>query len=294
MPGFFSAEDVINLNKAKDDAHQKFNVLRDKLAARTYKTLRGREYAFTGLIRRLDTMICAIDLVFDILPPEKEDIPSTDDTVPATMLIQSFVINVQGCLDNLAWIWVFETGLKDRDGKELQRRAVGLGDDGYWIVRKSFSKPFQKYLKLRKKWFKHVAEFRDSLAHRIPLYIMPFILSETNSKKYYRLEKEAFEAGLKGAYQAYDKLKAQQQKLGAYRPWMTHSPAEKAPAAVFHQQLLQDFLTIDECANRILEELAVFEQRTMASSANPVADILRRWLRAAHDFLCRLRDRFRR
>jgi hypothetical protein len=93
MSGFFSAEDVINLNKAKDDAHKKFDDLRNKLAARTYKTPRGREYAFTGLIRRLDTMIRAIDYVFDILPPEKEGIPSTEETVPATMLIQSFVIN---------------------------------------------------------------------------------------------------------------------------------------------------------------------------------------------------------
>jgi hypothetical protein len=291
MSGFFSAEDVINLNKAKDDAHQKFESLRDKLAARTYKTPRGREYAFTGLIRRLDTMIRAIDYVFDILPPDKEDIPSTDETVPATMLIQSFVINLQGCLDNLAWIWVFETGLESREGSELDRRTVGLGD-GYWIIRKSFSKAFQKYLKQRKKWFQHVSEFRDSLAHRIPLYIMPFILSEPNSKEYYRLEKEAFEAGLKGDYKAYDDLKAQQQKLGAYRPWMTHSPAENAPAAVFHQQLLQDFLTIDEIANKILEELAVFEKRPKASSANPVVDMLFRWSHAARDFRSPIKNWF--
>ena len=61
--------------------------------------------------------------------PEKQDIPSIDDTVLATMLIQSFVINVQGCLDNLAWIWVFETGLKGRDGKDLGRHVVGLGGE---------------------------------------------------------------------------------------------------------------------------------------------------------------------
>jgi len=290
MSGFFSAEDVVNLNKAKDDAHTKFDDLRNKLAGRAYRTSRGREYAFTGLIRRLDTMIRAIDYVFDILPPEKEDIPSTDETVPATMLIQSFVINVQGCLDNLAWIWVFETALKGRDGNELERRAVGLGD-GYWIVRKSFSKPFQRYLKQRKVWFQHVAEFRDSLAHRIPLYILPFILSEPNSKEYYRLEKEAFEAGLNSDYKSYDELKAQQQKLGAYRPWMTHSPAEKAPAAVFHQQLLQDFLAIDECANKILEELTLFEQRSKASTPNPVGSTFSRWPRAAWALLCRLKNR---
>lgn len=293
MPSFFSAEDVAKLNEAKDDAHKKFDELRNRLAARAYKTPRGREYAFTGLIRRLDTMIRAIDYVFEILPPEKEDIPSTDETVPATMLIQSFVINVQGCLDNLAWIWVFETGLKGSDGKDLDRRAVGLGDSSYWIVRKSFSMPFQKYLKQRTKWFQHVSEFRDFLSHRIPLYVVPFILSGPNSKEYHRLEREAFEAGLKGDYQAYDDMKAEQQKLGAYRPWMTHSSAEKAPAAVFHQQLLQDFLTINECANKIMEELALFEQRPKGNSANTIAHILVHWSRAPGRFLCRVRQWFR-
>ena len=60
MSGFFSTEDVINLNNAKEDVHNKFDDLRDKLAARTYNIPRGREYAFTGLIRRLDTTIRAI------------------------------------------------------------------------------------------------------------------------------------------------------------------------------------------------------------------------------------------
>jgi hypothetical protein len=191
-------------------------------------------------------MIRAIDYVFNTLPPEKEDIPDTDDTVAATILIQSFIINVQGCLDNLAWIWVYETNQKDRCGRDLDRRAVGLGE-GYWLLQRSFSKPFRKYLKSRKKWFRHVMEFRDSLAHRIPLYVLPFIVSGPNVTEYNRLQREAFAAT---DYKTYLELKAKQEKLGAYRPWMTHSPTEGAPVAVFHQQMLQDFLTIDECVNK--------------------------------------------
>jgi hypothetical protein len=36
---------------------------------------------------------------------------------------------------------------------------------------------------------------------------------------------------------------------------MTHSQYESAPAVVFHQQLLQDYLTIDEFGEKMLEEL---------------------------------------
>jgi hypothetical protein len=254
MAGFFSEQDVAELNKARDDLHGKFSALKDKLIVRTFRSDRGRAYAFEGLVRRLDTMIRAIDYVFNALPPEKEDIPDTDDTVAATVLIQSFLINVQGCLDNLAWIWVYETGQKDERGCDLDRRMVGLGE-GYSLLRKSFSKPFRKYLKSRKKWFRHVTEFRDSLAHRIPLYVLPFIVSGPNVPEYNRVEREAFAAT---DYKTYLELKAQQDKLGAYRPWMTHSPTEGAPVAVFHKQMLQDFLTIDECANKLLEEIDTF------------------------------------
>jgi hypothetical protein len=261
MAAFFSEHDVAELNKAKDDLHGKFNVLKDTLIARKFKSDRGRAYAFEGLVRRLDTMIRAIDYVFNALPPENEDVPDTDNTVAATILIQSFVINIQGCLDNLAWIWVYETNQKDQRGCDLDRRAVGLGE-GYWLLRKSFSKPFRKYLKSRKEWFRQVSEFRDSLAHRIPLYVLPFIVSEPNVPEYNRLQREAFATT---DYKTYLELKAKQEKLGAYRPWMTHSPTEGAPVVVFHQQMLKDFLTINECANKLFEEIDTFVPRKRPS-----------------------------
>lgn len=277
MAGFFSAQDVAELNKAKDDLHGKFNALKDKLVARTFNSDRGRAYAFEGLVRRLDTMIRAIDHVFNVLPPEQASIPETDDTVTATILIQSFIINVQGCLDNLAWIWVYETNQKDKWGCDLERRAVGLGE-GYWFLRKSFSKRFRKYLKSRKKWFRHVSEFRDSLAHRIPLYVVPFIVSGPNVPEYNRLQREAFAAP---DYKTYLELKSQQKELGAYRPWMTHSPTEGAPVAVFHQQMLQDCLTIDECANKLFEEIDTFA----AKKAISLFDRLRPWLAGVRDIV---------
>ena len=83
-----------------------------------------------------------------------------DDRVGATIVIQSFVTNLHGSLDNLAWIWVYETSQRGPGGNELDRRLVGLSE-GYWFLRKSFSKSFIKYLKSRRKWFRHVVEFRD-------------------------------------------------------------------------------------------------------------------------------------
>ena len=49
-----------------------------------------------------------IERVFEILPPEQDERPSDRILFGATVFIQSFVMNIFGALDNLAWIWVSE------------------------------------------------------------------------------------------------------------------------------------------------------------------------------------------
>ena len=46
--------------------------------------------------------------------------------VDAATAIQAFTMNAFGCLDNIAWIWVYEKDIKSGDGTELQRKNVGL------------------------------------------------------------------------------------------------------------------------------------------------------------------------
>lgn len=66
------------------------------------KSERGREFACHGFSRRLGTMVRAVDLIFDKLPPKLDEIPAKDTVTEATIAIQSFVVNAFGCLDNLA------------------------------------------------------------------------------------------------------------------------------------------------------------------------------------------------
>ncbi|WP_162901315.1 hypothetical protein [Breoghania sp. L-A4] len=127
-------------------------------------------------------MVRAIDVVFEKLPPELDTIPDRDTVVDATLMIQAFVLNAFGCLDNLAWIWVCEKPVLNARGKELGPLEVGLGPKRR-DVRASFSKEFVAYLEKRQDWVdKHLKGFRDSLAHRIPLYIPPYIVSPRLSK----------------------------------------------------------------------------------------------------------------
>lgn len=191
--------------------------------------------------------------MFDLLPPELDAIPEHDTVVDATIAIQSFVLNTFGCLDNLAWIFVYEKGVTKPDGTALDPQSISLGSK---TVRAKFSKGFSAYIDSRDDWFKGIRDFRDALAHRIPLYIPPYIVTPDVVDEYNRLERDSGEALRGRKLGEYDRLQAEQKKLGRFRPWMTHSRTENAHSIAFHPQLLADFNTIDEFGRNMLEELA--------------------------------------
>lgn len=256
MDGYFSKENIDKLYAGREEMHQQFADLRERFLVRTYKSECGREFACHGFSRRLGSMVRAVDIVYEKLPPELEEIPERETVVDATIAIQSFVLNAFGCLDNLAWIWVCEKPVLDSNGKKLSPLKVGLGpkcED----VRASFSEEFVGYLKSRQEWVdKHLKGFRDSLAHRIPLYIPPFIVAPETVDQYNKFEKDSAEALRNLDLKTYDELQTAQKALGIWRPWMTHSVAEKSPRAVFHAQLIQDYMTIDEFGRQMLNEFA--------------------------------------
>jgi hypothetical protein len=281
MASYFSPEAQILLHEGRLSIQLKHRDLQAKYFARAYKTDRGREYAHHGFCRRLNELARAIGFVFELLPPEQDDIPDTENVVAATMFIQSFFLNASGCLDNLAWIWAFETDLRFTDGRPVDQKSVGLGPR-HWYLRNSFSKAFRKHLKSRKRWFAHLEEFRDTAAHRIPLYIPPYIIGEADAAKHAQLEVESAQAMQQGYNEKYDRLRSEQKSLGKFRPWMNHSLTEKSPTVVFHQQLLDDYETIEEFGQKILGELALFDEK-QARAKQSALDVIKSKLRSAQN-----------
>jgi hypothetical protein len=253
MAVYFAAEEIDKLNDGHEEVHRKFGELRDRYIVRMYKSGRGREYGVHGFGRRLGVLVRAIDQVYAILPPDREDIPERDEVIDATIAIQSFVLNTFGCLDNLAWIWVHEKDIREKDGTELDRKKVGLGSKR---LRETYTDDFRAYLDGYHQWFEHLKDLRDSLAHRIPLYVPPFIIRPENVDVYNGLEHQSGEALRRRDFREYDRLQSEQKNLGLFRPWMTHSQLESAPRVVFHPQLLADFNTVDEVGRMMLDQLA--------------------------------------
>jgi hypothetical protein len=90
MAAYFSSENLATLLHHREEVHRRSALLREGYILRKWQSDRAREYVLHGFCRRLGTLVRAIDLVFEGLPPEREDIPDRDEVVDATIAIQSF------------------------------------------------------------------------------------------------------------------------------------------------------------------------------------------------------------
>ena len=241
---YFANEQMGDIRRAYLTIPGKYQELFLGYVTRTFRNSRAQEYATQGFSRRLKILVQCIDKVFEILPPDRTTLPTSDELSDAMINIQAFVFNVFGSMDNLAWIWACEKGLKNKDGSPISARMVGLGQKNE-LVRGSFSKEFQDYLKGLNDWFEFQENYRHALAHRIPLYIPPYTVSRDQEAAYKELEERKTEAIKRRDFAEYDRLSAEQDARGAFRPWIMHSFEEMAKPVVFHPQLLSDFDTFD-------------------------------------------------
>lgn len=172
----------------------------------------------------------------------------------AQIYIQASIFNTFGAAENLAWIWVIEKAITKEDGSALPNYLVGLRKSNK-VVRKSLPQAFQDYLAGMDEWFDALDDFRHPLAHRIPLYIPPFIVTTDNEAAYSALEDHKARASVLGDLEDYNRVDAEQGSLEEFRPWMQHSFIEESKRMVFHPQLLANFNTIEEMGRKLLEAL---------------------------------------
>lgn len=228
-----------------------FNLMMKCLSFET-RNEKSREYIHHGFLRRLGILQRCIQNVYHVYPPERSDIPSRNECLDITINLQSFVFNVFGCIDNLAWVWVTEKKLKAENGKPIRPVDVTFRKE---IVAQTLPDKFQEYLDSLKKWFKYLEEFRHARAHRIPLYIPPYTVSPTHVDEHNNLERKKGVALQRRDHAEYERLDAEQIKLGRFTPAMTHSHSESSGSIAFHSQLIADWNTVVEIAGKFFEIL---------------------------------------
>ena len=218
----------------------------------------GREHGLQGFSRRLRNLCFSLELVFEMLPPESPSIPAKRERKIAEMAIQSFVLGIFGACDNLAWLLVNELKIKKDDGSDVPRKSVGLRSK---VVRQNLPIDFVKFLESRDDWFVNLGEFRDTLAHRIPLYIAPFVVRTSDAQEYHQLEDKIWIAIAEGNDSLQAELEGERDRLQFFRPWISHSFGEASPQLVIHPQMVSDLMTINEFGSKTHELLISKQER---------------------------------
>jgi hypothetical protein len=247
------------LNKKQiTEIREKFSAIdgmTDRLVLRyvayPFKNEQAREYARHGFARRLGTLRRCIQNVFRVVPPGTVKVPVKTRLNDAQISLQAFVANVYGSIDNLAWVWVHERGLND----QISRGRVGFRTH-HTEVRSSLSPEFQSYLQGMDVWLAYIIEYRDSLAHRIPLYIPPGGVRPKDIGQYNELMDAINGALNRLDPKEYERLSAEQSKLLVFQPLITHSVNETTAHFAFQVQMIADFLTVEELGRKMLLELA--------------------------------------
>ncbi len=252
---YFSQAALTNLADGYAALDEKLSKLVEGYVVLNLQQPRAREFASQGFPRRVKTMARCIKNVFALIPPERHQLPTSDELSDATINIQSFIFNTYEAVDNLAWIWVSEKGQKRGDGTSIPDAHVGLGRKNI-SVRQLLPATLQTYLATLDEWMDYLASLRHALAHRIPLYIPPYVIEDADAAAYDELAKKMSAAIKALDFAAYDALSAEQPTLGRFQPWISQSFAEGAKPVVFHPQLLADFNTVDELGRKVLAELS--------------------------------------
>jgi len=139
-----------------------------KYVAHPFADAHAKEYAHHGFARRIQTLARCIENVFRIVPPGAVQVPTKHRLTDVQINIQAALGNAYGCVDNLAWVWVYERGL----AAGMDRKQVGLRKQ-HKKVRDSLSPELRAHLDSFEGWFDYLVDYRDAFAHRIPLYIPP-------------------------------------------------------------------------------------------------------------------------
>jgi hypothetical protein len=250
----YSRKQIAEFRALRQEATEECSAVVVRYAARQYASDQAREYATHAFGRRVYILLRCVDRVFSIIPLGSKRKPSGGRVDDVMINLQAFVFNASGCLDNLAWVWALEKGVTADDNTPLHPSKVGFGRR-YKEVWRSLPREFKDYLHGFKAWRANLEDYRHALAHRVPLYVPPFVIPPADDAEFLALQQEAEAASAAGDHNGYFIARSKLLTLGTFEPMMVHSFAEGSRPIRYHGQVLSDLKTIAHIANRLLTEL---------------------------------------
>ena len=236
----YSCADIERYYDAQRTVHGKCEALSAAYAGLRLRNETARAFARKGFPRRLALMEQCIGAAMEAFPPRITWSPDPFAILDATISLQAFVVNVRGCVDNLAHAWVLEKGLSGEDGAPLAASRVGFGP-GNAAVLKSLTEEFAGYLSELGPWFAYLARFRHALEHDAPLYVPASAVPEETLREYGELGERIRDAENHRDRDEADRLTRERSALVSFFPIVEHALGENADKGFFHFQMMSDF-----------------------------------------------------
>jgi hypothetical protein len=202
-----------------------------------------RDYLNYGVGRRLNVIQLSIQKIYELFPPSQEEALPKITINEVQIFMQAFVMNVSGIFDNWAWAFVLRHGLLKKIGG---KRNVGM-----FLTRTQQCLPasLKDYLTTepRVSWHNtYIKEYRDTLAHRIPLYVPPSRIDPKDIETYKQMDIRKQELYDARDWDELQRVSDEQDRLGKALPAFLKDFS--SPEVYFHPQLNSDGALVLEFA----------------------------------------------
>jgi hypothetical protein len=173
---------------------------------------------------------------------EKSHPLSTDEGHLLNICVNSFYVNLLGALDNLAWASTFELAHLPSPNEEDQasRRFCSLASDDFRGRVSEIRPSIGALVAGLQGWLREVKRFRDPAAHRLPLSIVPGIMTYEEANEYRALYQRAWDAMLSDQTEESDKLFEAAATVGRFVPYLDGPLAADGSYLVAPQLMASD------------------------------------------------------
>jgi len=212
------------------------------------------EYLMQGVGRRLNILTKCLHNIFRIFPVEKTDLLPLEDLTDLDINLHAFIVNISGILENIGWVFVYENDLlgNPKEGK-INKHGVGLFNKKTQIYLNSKLNKYLNSGRMQAWYTEYSKNYRDALAHRIPLYVPPSALNKEEQEQFMILERQLWDFSSSEAILQHDEILKKQSRLGRACPLFVHSLDEGSKPLFLHAQVIADFITIEEIINKFCD-----------------------------------------
>ena len=130
---------------------------------------------------------------------------------------------------------------------------MGFGP-GNGAVLGSLLPEFASYLRGLAKWFDYLERFRHALEHQAPPYVPGSTVPEGTLREFEEMGRRIVNAERSGDRGLADRLTRERGALVSFFLIVEHALGANAEKGVFHFQMIEDFQTVVEIAERLLLE----------------------------------------